>query len=224
LEFTRCYLERNERVFAGCRHPEAAKQLQELKEIYSQRLTIVALDIASADSIRASQAVVRSEVDGIELLINNAGIYSTRGSGEPTERLGNLNFEDALTLFRINAIAPLILTQQYIDLLRASSQAKIVSISTGYASLSANTSGFPYYYSASKAAMNMFMRSLAADIKGFGIITVLIDPGWVSTDMGGPKAPLTPKHSVEGMIRVIEALTSRHNGRFLSWQGNELTW
>ncbi len=224
LEFTRSYLERNERVFAGCRHPEAAKLLLELKEIYLQRLTIVALDVASAESIRASQAIVRSEVDGLEILINNAGIYSARGSEEPSERLGNLNFEDALTLFRVNAIAPLILIQQYIDLLRASSQAKIVNISTGYASLNANTSGFPYYYSASKAAMNMFMRSLAADIKRSGMITVLLDPGWVSTDMGGSNAPLTPKHSVEEMIRVIETLTPRHNGRFLNWQGNEIAW
>lgn len=187
LEFTRRFLERGERVFAGCRQPQKAKQLHELNAIHSKHLTIVPLDVTDPESIRASHAVVRSEIDGLDLLVNNAGVYSAPGSEEPTEQLGNLNFEDALAVFRVNAVAPLIVAQQYLDLLRAASHAKIVSISTGYASLSANTSGFPYYYSASKAAMNMFMRSLEAEVKRWRVTTVLIDPGWVNTDMGGPK-------------------------------------
>lgn len=224
LEFTRRYLGRGERVFAGCRQPEKAKQLHELKTIHSNHLTIVPLDVADPGSVRASHAVVRSEVDGLDLLINNAGAYSVHGSKEPSERLGNLNFEDALAVFRVNAVAPLIVAQRYLDLLRAADAAKIVNISTEYASLSANTSGFPYYYSASKAAMNMFMRSLAADARKWGITTVLLDPGWVSTDMGGPNAPITPDQAVEGMVQVIDSLTARDNGRFLNWRGEELPW
>jgi len=68
------------------------------------------------------------------------------------------------------------------------------------------------------------MRSLAAEARRWGIITVLLDPGWVRTDMGGPGASLTPRQSVEGMIRVIEALTRRQNGHFLTWQGHEQVW
>jgi NAD(P)-dependent dehydrogenase (short-subunit alcohol dehydrogenase family) len=116
------------------------------------------------------------------------------------------------------------MAQQYLDLLRAGHDAKIVGISSGYGSVSANTGGFPCYYSASKAALNMFMRSLAADAKRWGIMTVLLDPGWVSTDMGGPNAPHTPKQSVRGMIRVIDTLTPQHNGRFFTWQGDDQPW
>lgn len=224
FEFTSLYLERGERVFACCRHLEKAKELRQLVSEYDKRLTIVSLDVADAESIRASHDQVKSEVDGLDLLINNAGIYSVHGSEEPSERLGNLNFEDALKLFRVNAVAPLILAQQYLDLLRASTNAKIVNISTGYASPSANTSGFPYYYSASKAAMNMFMRSFAADARRMSITTVLLDPGWVRTEMGGPNASITPSESVDGMIRVIDSLTPKHNGMFLDWQGKELSW
>jgi NAD(P)-dependent dehydrogenase (short-subunit alcohol dehydrogenase family) len=125
---------------------------------------------------------------------------------------------------RVNAVAPLIVAQQFLGLLRAARGAKLINISSGYGSVSANTGGFPYYYSASKAALNMFMRSLAADAKRWGITTVLLDPGWVSTDMGGPGAPLAPKKAVAAMLRLIDALTPRHNGRFLTWQGDEQDW
>lgn len=224
LEFTHHYLERGERVFAGCRRPETARSLHELQATCPQRLTIIALDVADADSIRAAHAVVCSQVDGLEVLINNAGVYSSHGSDEPEERLGTLHFEDALTVLRVNAVAPLLVAQQYMDLLRAGHKAKIVSISSGYGSVSANTGDFPYYYSASKAALNMFMRSLAVDAQHWGITTVLLDPGWVRTDMGGRAAPLTPRQAVEGMLHVIDTLTPHHNGRFFTWRGREQVW
>jgi NAD(P)-dependent dehydrogenase (short-subunit alcohol dehydrogenase family) len=135
-----------------------------------------------------------------------------------------LSFEDALTVMRVNAVGPLLVTQQFLGLLRAGRSAKVINISSGYGSVSANAGGFPYYYSASKAALNMFMRSLAADAKRWKITTVLMDPGWVSTDMGGSSAPTTPKEAVRDMIRVIDTLTPRHNGRFLTWRGDELDW
>jgi NAD(P)-dependent dehydrogenase (short-subunit alcohol dehydrogenase family) len=224
LEFTRQYLERGARVFAGCRRPAQAQQLQTLGAAHPQRLSVVLLDVAAPDSILAAHAAVRSQVDGLDVLINSAGIYSSRGSEGPLERLGELTFEEALTVLRVNAVAPLMMAQQYLDLLRAGHDAKIVGISSGYGSVSANTGGFPYYYSASKAALNMFMRSLTADAKRWGIMTVLLDPGWVSTDMGGPNAPHTPKQSVRGMIRVIDTLTPQHNGRFFTWQGDDQPW
>ena len=224
LEFTRQYLEGGAHVFAGCRQPAAAISLHTLQARYPRRLSIVPLDVADADVIGRAHDMVHSQTESIDILINNAGIYSSHGSDEPLERLGRLSFEDALTVLRVNAVAPLLVAQQFLGLLRASRGAKLVNISSGYGSVSANTDGFPYYYSASKAALNMFMRSLAADAKRWGITTVLLDPGWVSTDMGGPGAPLAPKKAVAAMLRLIDALTPHHNGRFLTWQGDEQDW
>jgi NAD(P)-dependent dehydrogenase (short-subunit alcohol dehydrogenase family) len=224
LEFTRRYLERGEHVFAGCRSPDTALPLIEMQATYPGCLTIVPLDVADPHSIRTSHAVVRSQEDGLDMLINNAGIYSSRGSDAPSERLGDLNFEEALTVLRSNAVAPVLVAQQYLDLLQAGDGPKIISISSEYGSVSANTAGFPYYYGASKAALNMFMRSLAVDARRWGITTVLLDPGWVSTDMGGRGAPTTPQQAVDGMIRLIDTLTPEHNGRFFTWQGNEQVW
>lgn len=223
LEFTRRYLERGERVFATCRRPESARALRALGAAHGDRLSVVPLDVSDAESIRASHRAVSRETEGLDLLINNAGMYSTRGSEDPSERLGRLRFDDALLLLRANAVGPLMVAQQFLDLLEAGRSPRIVSISSEYGSVSENT-GFPYYYAASKAALNMLMRSLAAEAKRHRITTVLLDPGWVSTDMGGPEAPVTPAQSVAGMIGVIDGLTARHNGRFFTREGREAPW
>jgi NAD(P)-dependent dehydrogenase (short-subunit alcohol dehydrogenase family) len=211
-------------VFATCRRPAAARALAALAAGAGDRLTIVPLDVTDAGSIRAAHATVRRHTDGLDLLINNAGMYSTGGSADPTERLGTLSFEAALLLLRTNAMGPLMVAQQYLDLLGAGRAPRAVAISSEYGSVSENTGGFPYYYAASKAALNMLMRSLAADARRLGIITALLDPGWVSTDMGGPQAPVTPARSVAGMVRVIDGLTARDSGRFLTWKGAEAPW
>jgi NAD(P)-dependent dehydrogenase (short-subunit alcohol dehydrogenase family) len=224
LEFARRYLERGDRVFATCRRPAAARALAALAAAHADRLTIVPLDVTDARSIRAAQGAVGRKVDGLDLLINNAGIYSIRGSADPTERLGELRFEDALLLLRANAVGPLMVTQQYLDLLAAGRRSRVVAISSEYGSVSQNTAGFPYYYAASKAALNMLMRSLAAEARRHGIVTALLDPGWVSTDMGGPEAPVTPPRSVAGMMRVIDGLGARDNGRFFTWEGRAAPW
>lgn len=227
LEFTRQFLERGERVFATCRRPASADELQELKGAYPDTLFIVELDVDEAEAISRSEQFVRSHAERLDLLINNAGVYMARShaAGEqPSEHPGTLAFDEALSVMRTNAVAPLIIAQQYLALLRQGRSPKVVSISSGYGSVSENTGGFPYYYSASKAALNQYMRSLAADLKSSRITTVLLNPGWVSTDMGGPQASITPRKSVSGMIRVIDALKLRDTGRFLNWQGGEESW
>ena len=144
-------------------------------------------------------------------------MYSARGSVDPQaagEELGRLEMSAALDVLRTNAVGPLLVAQAFLALLRKARGARVVSLSSGYGSVSANTGGFPYYYAASKAALNMFMRSLAGDPAAAGVTTVLIDPGWVSTDMGGRHAPLTPSESVSSMLRVIDALGPRRERPF----------
>ncbi len=115
-------------------------------------------------------------------------------------------------------------TQQYLDLLEAGRWPRVVAISSEYGSVSENTDGFPYYYAASKAALNMMMRSLAIELRRRGIVVAILDPGWVRTDMGGREAPLTPARSVAGMLQVIDGLTPRDSGRFYTWEGEPAPW
>ena len=226
LEFARQLAARGDRVFATARDVDRATELRHLaKQHGGDRVTIVPLDVDDADSIRAAADFVAKHTDGLDLLINNAGIYAVRvgADGQPAERLGELNFDDALKVLRTNAVAPLLLTQALLPPLKRGHDAKVVSITSGYGSVADNT-GFPYYYGASKAALNMFMRSLAGDPAMKGIVTIAMSPGWVKTDMGGASAPTPPEKAVAGMLKVIDGLTASDNSTFKDWRGKEVRW
>jgi NAD(P)-dependent dehydrogenase (short-subunit alcohol dehydrogenase family) len=84
--------------------------------------------------------------------------------------------------------------------------------------------GGDYSYCSSKAALNMITRTLALDLLDDGIISVVVNPGWVQTDMGGEAADLTCAESVEGLLKVIGGLTLKQSGKFLTWDGTEHPW
>src|SRR5882762_4233481 len=136
LEFVKQYLARGENVLATCRHPETAEALQKLKASTPGQLNVIELDVGDVASIQRSFETVRKLTDQLDLLINNAGIYSTQ-AGAPaqpgvTQELGHLTQGDALTFFRINAVGPILIAQQYLSLLRLARHAKIASITSGY--------------------------------------------------------------------------------------------
>jgi NAD(P)-dependent dehydrogenase (short-subunit alcohol dehydrogenase family) len=167
LEFVRQLAERGDRVFATVRDASRADELQQIVSQHPRdRVAIVPLDVADEHSIEAATENIASKTDGLDLLINNAGIYAAKvgRGGEPAEKLGELNFDDAMLVLRTNAVAPLLLTQALLPLLSRGRNARVVSITSGYGSVADNT-GFPYYYAASKAALNQLTRSLAADAK-----------------------------------------------------------
>lgn len=213
LEFVRQFLERGDRVFAACRDPENAHQLQAYA---SDRLHLITLDVADERSIESSYAVVRAQTDALDVLINNAGIMND------DDELGSLTFDNLLHILRINAVAPMLIAQRYLDLLRRGSTPKLVSLSSEHGAIALKPDGGPFGYSASKAALNMFMRTMAFEAQG--VTTILVDPGWVQTDMGGAHASLTPDQSVEGLIAVIDAVGQEHNGGFYRWDGELMPW
>jgi NAD(P)-dependent dehydrogenase (short-subunit alcohol dehydrogenase family) len=91
-------------------------------------------------------------------------------------------------------------------------------------SIADNTSGGAFAYRSSKAAVNMVMRSLAIDLAPRGITCVVINPGWVRTDMGGPHGNLTPAESVTRLRRLIDGFGPTHSGKFFNHDGREYAW
>jgi len=224
LELTRQYLERGDQVFAASRQPAAAADLQRLHQQYADRLVLLPLDVTSDASIAAAVAAVAAETDALDVLINNAGVYPHAGSGDAHQRLGQLTHDDAIEALQVNAIGPLLVAQALLPLLRAGVKGRILSMSSGQGSLTWKATGDPYHYSASKAALNMYMRSLAAEIGAYGLISVLVDPGWMRTGMGGDSATQEPADSARGIIRLAEQLHAEENGSFVTWQGRPVPW
>ena len=129
--------------------------------------------------------------------------------------------------FRVNALGPLLLTRALLQNLRAGDRRLVVNVSTNLASLSRtgteDAAGW-YAYRASKAALNMMTRCLAAELAPEGFACVALHPGWVRTDMGGAGAPLSVEESVRGMRAVIEDLDMARSGGFRDYTGAELPW
>lgn len=221
LELTRQYLERGDQVLAASRQPGAARELQALRRQYPERLILLALDVTDDASIAATAQAAAQAVDGLEVLINNAGVYQPGGL---SQSLGQLTAAAAADTFLVNAVGPLLVTQALLPLLRAGRKGRIVSISSGLGSLTWKASGDPYHYSASKAALNMYMRSLAAEVGHQGLISVIVDPGWMRTGMGGDHATQDPTDSARGIIRLAEQLHAEENGGFVTWQNQPVPW
>ena len=224
LELTRQYLERGDHVFAASRTPADATELQQLQQQYADHLVLLPLDVTNTDSITSAAQTVSATTDSLDLLINNAGVYPHAGSGDAHQRLGQLTHDDAIETMQVNAIGPLLVSQALLPLLRAGHKGRIISISSGQGSLTWKASGDPYHYSASKAALNMYMRSLAAEIGHMGLISVIVDPGWMRTGMGGDHATQEPAESARGIIRLVEQLHAEENGSFVTWQGQPVPW
>jgi NAD(P)-dependent dehydrogenase (short-subunit alcohol dehydrogenase family) len=112
----------------------------------------------------------------------------------------------------------------FLDHLKRGQEKKIVTISSKMGSITDNTSGGVYIYRSSKAALNAVMKSLSIDLRDQGFTVVVLNPGWVRTDMGGSGASIDSFESVAGMRDVINNLRTEDSGRFLHYDGSEIPW
>jgi NAD(P)-dependent dehydrogenase (short-subunit alcohol dehydrogenase family) len=217
LEMVRQYLRRDDTcIFATCRRPDEA---DELRKIANDRVTILELDVAHLDDIQRVATQVHSQVNGLDILINNAAI-----NPKGIQSFDAINAETMMTVFQVNAVAPLMLVKALVDLLRNGNNPRIVNISSQVGSMEWKSSGGSYAYSTSKAALNMITRSLAGDLGRQGIKVITLHPGWVQTDMGGHGAPLTTEESAQGVLHVVDHLTATDNGKFFKWNGQIHAW
>jgi len=221
LEFSRQYADAGWRVIATCRHPQTATGLAELRNNVSVR----ELDITDASEVMALATDLKWVA--IDVLLNNAGI---RGPQDETATFGQLDIETWLKVMHVNAMAPLKVTEAFLDHVRNSERRTIVFISSRAGSisergrLSHHEHGGPYIYRASKAALNAGARSLAYDLLPQGIGVLVLHPGWVRTEMGGPEATIDVQTSVAGMRSVIDQFTLAQSGTFQSYEGQIIPW
>ena len=217
LEFTRQYAREAWQVFAACRNPEGAAQLHELKRALGRQVTILPIDVSDMASVRAAA----KDLDGtaIDVLVNNAGI-----AGPPNQTTARVDYRAWAHVFDVNTMGPLRLIESFLDHVTLSDRRIVVTITSGMSSLADNTSGGSIAYRTSKAAVNMVTRSAAIDLASRRITCVVVNPGWVKTDMGGPAARLTPEQSVTALRRLIANLSPSDSGKFFNYDGNEYPW
>ena len=220
LEMTRQFVQRGDFVFAGCRQPEQADDLQALSREFPQQLSIVALDVVDDDSVAVAKTAVSSQTNHLDILVNNAGINI---SGDRLDSNQPAILERTL---QVNTIGPMRVITQFVDLLRRGTDAKLINISSQLGSLAAmeQRRWGSYSYNSSKAALNMLTRHLAHDLRSDGITVITMHPGWVQTDMGGKNAAVSVPDSARGIVRVIDNLTLADTNKFYIYTGEEHRW
>ena len=213
LEFARQYAEEGWRVLATCRRPSQAADLSGLPG----EVEIFALDVGEGESVAALARTLKRE--DIDLLVCNAGIYGPRPS-----QFGATDYESWADVLRINTLAPLRISEAFIENVARSERKSIAFLSSKMGSMGDNASGGSYIYRSSKSALNAVAKSLAVDLAPREISVTVLHPGWVRTDMGGPSALIDADESVSGMRRVIDGLTLERSGRFYNYDGSEIVW
>jgi NAD(P)-dependent dehydrogenase (short-subunit alcohol dehydrogenase family) len=215
LEFTRQFVDRGDRVIATARDPESARDLRALASGHPGAIEIHALDVVDAASVAALARALHGRA--VDVLINNSGIY-----GPDRQSTTDMDFDAFAEILAVNTIAPLRVTQALMENVRVA-RGKIVAISSRV-SLFEEAGSDDIAYRVSKTALNRVFQALAKDLTPAGIPVLMLTPGWVRTDMGGPEAPLAVDDSVRGMIAQIDALDMTRSGQLRSMRGELLPW
>jgi NAD(P)-dependent dehydrogenase (short-subunit alcohol dehydrogenase family) len=217
LEMVKSYLNDNQRVIATCREPESATELLNLQSDYKQQLDIMTLDVSSAEQ-RQSLRDKLSETP-LDLFISNAGVYGGRG-----QIFGKIEEDIWLETFKINTIAPLILSQLLLPNLLKGNHKTIAMLSSKMGSIDDNGYGHAYIYRSSKTALNSVVKSMSIDLKEQAIRVLALHPGWVRTDMGGADGKIDVTESIAGLRQTIDRNDLKDSGRFFAYDGVEIPW
>lgn len=220
-------------VVATSRDPGSSEGLQALGSTCGERLRCLPLDVRNEASIE--QAATRTaETLGprIHWLINCAGILHGSGWG-PEKQLADVQPDRLREVFEVNAFGPILVAKHFLRLLRHDDRAILANVSARVGSIGDNRLGGWYAYRASKAAQNMFTRTLALELerRARNVVCLAIHPGTVDTDLSSPfqrnvpdEKLFEPSRAAAQLLDVMDARSRKDSGRFFAWDGQEIPW
>lgn len=220
LELASQLLNQGHKVYGTAREVNLP-QFKDLSEAHSDRFEVYPLEVTDDDSVETLKEKLLPRVSdrGIDVLINNAAILedSDTKSYEISPRL-------MMRTFDVNVLGPLRVIKALLPALQMGHDPLIVNISSRVGSITDNTSGGHTSYRVSKTALNMLNKNLSLELSPLKIACVVLHPGWVQTQMGGPNALIDTRTSVMGMVEVMQKLGMGHSGKFYNFKGEELPW
>ena len=229
LEFVRQFLQANrvDRLYATYRNPKA-----ELLAIDDPRLHWLPLDLIDEAQIATVVQAIQAKTTVLHYVINCVGVLHD-GTMQPEKSLRHLNADQLVRYFQVNSIGAVLLAKHVQPLLKHSDRAVLATISAKVGSIGDNQLGGWYGYRASKAALNMFMRSTAIEYKRTcpRAIVVILHPGTTDTQLSKPfqrhvppEKLFTVDRTVKQLLTVLDQLQESDSGEFFSWDGSRLPW
>ena len=208
------YLERGRHV-VGTVRGSARTKLHDLHEQWAGQLEIETVDITVPAEVRALRERRQSQV--LDVLFVNAGT-----SSDGDETVADVSTKEFVRVMVTNALSPLRVVETLTDLVDPNGT--IAVMSSGQGSVANNERGGHEVYRASKAALNTLMRSFAARHAAGRRTLLLLAPGWIRTDLGGPQAPLSIEDSIPKLVTVVEAQRGKPGLQYLDYRGLTVPW
>ncbi|KMS60367.1 short-chain dehydrogenase [Novosphingobium barchaimii LL02] len=214
FELAKQHLERGDRVFALVRSAGGADALNDLAASSGGKVTVHTMDVGDSASVKSGAASTGD--DPIDILYNVAGVV-----GKAEADFENIDWDDFDQSIEIMLKGPLRVLSAFLP--RLGEGSKVINFSS---QLGASTWPYGGYwgYAAAKAGLNRMMRSIAIDLKDRGIVVGVIHPGYVSTDMSGPGADITPQDSASSIIALTDGWGIEDTGEFYKWNGEKHDW
>jgi NAD(P)-dependent dehydrogenase (short-subunit alcohol dehydrogenase family) len=208
------YLKRGWRVIATGRE-SSMKKLRQLSASTRGALEVEAVDITIPDQVTALHGRLRDR--RLDVLFVNAGVKN-----DDRETIADVSTEEFVRVMVTNSLSPMRIIEAFQDLVEPAGTIGVMS--SGQGSLTNNTNGNYEVYRGSKAALNMFMRSFAARHRNDARTLLLMAPGWVRTDMGGPEGRLGIEESIPNLLSTMEAYEGRSGLHYLDYLGRVVPW
>ena len=204
---TQGLLNKGYQVIITSRSFDKAKQAAEKLNSTSQVIP-VGLDVADDNSINQAFKTIESQIDKLDVLINNAGIYSDEGVN-----ILNIDRELLDKTLNTNTFGAIRMVQEFLPLLKKSADARIVNVSNGYGEIDGLSANVPSYC-LSKLALNGATIMLSQALRSQNIVVNAICPGWVKTDMGGDSAPRTPEQGADTAVWLATEASPNETGKY----------
>ncbi len=204
---TQGLLQKGYQVIITSRSLDKAKQAAE-KLNSNGKVISIELDVADDNSINKALGSLQQQVNQLDVLINNAGIYPDEGVNILT-----IDRELLVTTFNTNTFGAIRMVQTFLPLLKKSLDARVINVSSGFGEIDGLSADYPSYC-LSKLALNGSTIMLAQALRSEKIAVNAICPGWVKTDMGGDSAPRTPEQGADTAIWLATVAPREETGKY----------
>lgn len=205
------------KVLLASRDPKLGEEATSKLNEANLDVKFLVMDVNNQQSVQQAAVAVKEEYGKLDVLINNAGVYL-----EENKRLVDSDPSILENTMATNFYGPYYVIRSFIPLMEKQNFGRIINISSEYGAIREMKSPGVGSYKLSKLALNALTQLIAAETKG-NIKINAVDPGWVSSDMGGPSAPITPKKAAEAILWLTTIGTDGPNGQFFR-NGKQIDW
>ena len=218
-------------VYATYRSAERALGLLELETQYANRLHPIVCDPLSESDLKTLASTIKLKHKNMGLVVIASGILHRPG-GAPEKSLRNIDLEQLQEVFQVNAFVTPLVAKHMKNLISRSEPSAFISLSAMVGSIEDNELGGWYGYRASKTALNMFLKTIAIELKrsGFKAQVGAIHPGTTKTELSAKFVDTVqhkvwePQDAADNILQVIDNLSPDETGFFKNWDANTIPW